>query len=64
MGRLLLLIVIFVAACGAPGKEAGKDDHGGTWSYASGPHGESCLFYSEGSGQTHTLTMSCDSVRP
>lgn len=63
---LVVVIAWIVAACyaGPDAPEATGGTPGGIWSYATGPHGENCLFFADGSGQTATLAMDCDSVKP
>lgn len=60
----IAILAIILAGCGSPGVEASGGDGPGVWTYAEGPNGENCLFYSEGVGDNHVLAMSCDSVNP
>ena len=63
LGALWVLFLLILAC--APGPEgstpSGADSH---WRYVDGPHGEHCLFWSEGSAQTSVLAMDCDTVKP
>lgn len=68
MKRLIIAAVLLLAACAPspPGSQVpgGDTNDGGIWSYAKGPSGENCLFYSEGSGETAVMAMACDRVGP
>lgn len=67
MRRALIAALIGVAVLGCAAKGPGpvvkvEEDSQAQWSYGIGPNGEHCLFYADGSGQTQTIAMSCDSV--